>query len=162
MRDAKQMYLLSISLSDCWCINWWLTVFSGLSAKLCVFMLAQKRKKKPATQKRDKQTVTKMETIVAISSFREITGEVHCCCWTRKHQPMGCFHWPSFLLQCVLHFSLAVCAFSVGDSLSFYPRGSNFLCRPLAGHAVKPPRTSLPHLCSTPQSAFTQYVLVCV
>lgn len=50
VEDAKQMYLLGIRLSDCGCINWWLTVFSGLSAKLCGFsILAKERKEKKRT-----------------------------------------------------------------------------------------------------------------
>lgn len=61
VEDAKQMYLLGIRLSDCWCINWWL--ISGLSAKLCGFSFLPKKERKKktnnsyqrATQKRDKQ-----------------------------------------------------------------------------------------------------------
>lgn len=63
----------------------------------------------------------------------------------------------SFGLCCI---SPAVCAFSVADSLSFSPCGSNFICRPLAGKQVKPHRTPLSHLCSKPQSAVIQCVSI--
>lgn len=95
--------------------------------------------------------------------FHKIIGGVQFCCWSRTYQPMGCFHWPSFLLRPVLHFSPAECAFLLGDSLSFPPCGRYFPCTPLAWQSVNPPRSPLPHLCSNPQClyavcGFIQYV----
>lgn len=56
------------------------------------------------------KTITKMTTAFTVRPFSGITVEVQICCWTRKYHPLGCFHWPSFLLRSLLHFASAVCA----------------------------------------------------
>lgn len=96
---------VGISLSGCW--------YKVFLPSWLVFPLARKWKvldcKKAWTK-----TITNMRTTSDIFSYSEITGEVQFCCWTRKYQPTGCFHWPWFLLRSLLHFSLTVCAFLVG------------------------------------------------